>query len=491
MRESSTELKVGIFAIIVIMVLSYMTFKVGSLPLLWEKGYRIYAEFDDISGLDEKSRIKIAGVEAGIVERIELKSGKARLTLLLNPDVKIHGNAIAYLRMTGLLGDKYIALDTGTDDEPLLESGGMIKRTMPAANIDMLANNLTHAAIYISKLMKNINNILGDPERNAIRESIFNLKTFSKNLREMSEENRVPINKIIAQLEEFTGTLNTRGPGILDNFEVMAKSVGDKGPALVDDLSMAAKELREILEENRSALKSGVENFAAASESVSNISRKVEEGEGTVGKLMHDKKLYDSITKVSDEIGKSLDVVSRLKTIMNFDTEYNTEEAEWKGRFDLTLMPDKYNYYILGIVSDPRGSVEKTETTVNGVTTTEEEVKSSIEFTAQFVKRFQDFALRIGLMESTFGFGGDYFFNNDKGKLEIDMWDFGTDEVDADNLHARIGIDYKFFKYLFVSGGIDNLLNESRRGIYVGGGLKFEDKDFKYLFGKSPSISVP
>ncbi|MEN8263228.1 MAG: MlaD family protein [Nitrospirota bacterium] len=491
MRESSTELKVGIFAIIVIMVLSYMTFKVGSLPLLWEKGYRLYAEFDDISGLDEKSRIKIAGVEAGIVDRIQLEGGKARLTLLLNPDVKVHGNAIAYLRMTGLLGDKYIALDTGTVDAPLLESGGMIKRTMPAANIDMLANNLTHAAIYISDLMKNINNILGDPERNAIRESIFNLRTFSKNLREMSEENRVPINTIIAQLEEFTGTLNSRGPGILDNFEVMAKNVGEKGPGLVDDLSKAAKELREIMEENRGTLKTGMKNFAAASESVSNISRKVEAGEGTVGKLVHDNRLYDSVTNVSDEIGKALDVVGKLKTIMNFDTEYNTEEAELKGRFDLTLMPDKYNYYILGIVSDPRGSVETTETTVNGVTTTEEEVKSSIEFTAQFVKRFQDFALRIGLMENSFGFGADYFFNDDQGKLEVDMWDFGTDEVDADNLHARIGVDYKIFKYLFVSGGIDNLLNESRRGIYVGGGLKFEDKDFKYLFGKSPSISLP
>ncbi len=491
MRESSTELKVGIFAIIVIMVLSYMTFKVGSLPLLWEKGYRLYAEFKDISGLDEKSRIKIAGVEAGIVEKIELKRGKARLTLLLNPDIKVHSNAIAYLRMTGLLGDKYIALDTGTEEAPILKSGGMIKQAIPAANIDMLANNLTHAAIYISDLMKNINNILGDPEKNAIKESIADLKIFSRNLREMSEENRVPINTIIAQLEEFTVTLNSQGPGILDNFEVMAKSVGEKGPGLVDDLSETAKELREIMEENRGTLKAGMEKFAEASESVSNISKKVEAGEGTVGKLVHDKRLYDSVTNVSDEIGKALDVVGKLKTIMTFDGEYNTEEAETKGRFNLTLMPDENNYYLLGIVSDPRGSVETTETTVNGVTTTEEEVKSSIEFTAQFVKRFQDFALRIGLMENSFGFGADYFFNKDQGKLEVDMWDFGTDEVDADNLHARIGVDYKIFKYLFVSGGIDNLLNDSRRGIYVGGGLKFEDKDFKYLFGKSPSISLP
>ena len=95
------------------------------------------------------------------------------------------------------------------------------------------------------------------------------------------------------------------------------------------------------------------------------------------------------------------------------------------------------------------------------------------------------------MMETTFGFGADYFFNDDKGRLKVDMWDFGEDETGADASHLKIGIDYTVFKYLFVSGGIDNLLNSNRRGIYVGGGLKFEDEDFKYLFGKSPDISLP
>lgn len=491
MRKSTTELKVGIFAIIVVLVLSYMTFKVGSLPLLWEKGYRLYVSFDDISGLDEKSRVRIAGVDSGIVDSIMLEEGSAKITLLLNPNIEVRKDAIAYLRMTGLLGDKYIALDTGTADSPILESGEWIVRSMPAANIDQLANQLTNAASYISELTKNISSILGDTEKEAIRESIFNMKVFSSNLKEISTENRVPINTIIARLDEFTAILSKRGPEVLDNIDSMAKDISDKGPGLVDDLSTAARELKEVFVENRHALKEGVENFSKASESVSNIAKSIERGEGTVGKLVHDKRLYDSITKVSDEIGKSLEVVGRLRTLMEFGTDYNTEDAEWKGRFNLTLMPERDKYYILGVVSDPVGSVETTDTTINGVTTTEEEVKAKIEFTAQFAKRFEDFALRIGLMETTFGFGADYFFNDDKGRLKIDMWDFGEDEVGADNSHVKIGIDYMVFKYLFVSGGIDNLLNSNRTGIYVGGGLKFEDEDFKYLFGSSPGISLP
>ena len=90
MKDTSTELKVGLFAIIVIVFLTYMTFKVGSLPLLWDEGYRLSVLFDDISGLDEQSRIKVAGVDAGIVEKITLIDGQARLTLLINPDIKVY-----------------------------------------------------------------------------------------------------------------------------------------------------------------------------------------------------------------------------------------------------------------------------------------------------------------------------------------------------------------------------------------------------------------
>ena len=490
MNQSSTELKVGIFAILVIIILSFMTFKVGSLPFLWEKGYRLYAEFEDISGLDEKSRIKIAGVESGIVDRIRLENGKAKLALLVNPDIKIYRNAKAYLRMSGLLGDKYIALDTGTSDEPLLESGDMIMETVPAANIDRLANQLTSAASNISSLTKNIDGIFGETERDGIKESISNLRIATNNIREISTENKEPLNRIVAQLEEFTSVLSSKGPGLLDDLDVMAKNIGEKGPGLIDDLSEAANGINEVIGENRKSLKEGMESFASASRSVGNITGSIERGEGTVGKLVQDKKLYDSVSKVVEEAGKGLDVVGRLRTFMDFNTEYNTDEAEWKGRFNLTLMPEKDKYYVFGVVSDPRGSVETTDTTINGVTTTEEEVKSRIEFTAQFAKRFKDFALRIGLMENTFGFGADYFFYSDKGRLKFDMWDFGADEVDAERSHARIGIDYSVFKYVFVSGGIDNLLNSNRRGIYLGGGIKFEDEDFKYLFG-SPGIPLP
>jgi phospholipid/cholesterol/gamma-HCH transport system substrate-binding protein len=491
MKEVSTELKVGIFALLVIVILTYMTFKVGRLPFIWEKGYRLYAEFDDIVGLDERSRIKVAGVDAGIVEQIKIADGKARLTLLINPDIKVYKNAKASLKMSGLLGDRYLSIATGSPDNPQLKSGDTITNVLPSADVDALLTELTSAATNIGDLAENLKDVFGDPEKKAFSEAIHNLRTMTANLRDISEENKVPLRNIIARLEKFTKDLQDKGPEFMDDISRAAKSFGDKAPKMMDDLSKLSADLHEVIEENRYAIKESVENMRTVSKSVSNITQKIESGEGTLGKLVKDDKLYNSLSKVSEEAGKSMDVVGSLRTFLDFHTEYNTGQGEWKGFFDLTLQPRRDKYYILGVVSDPRGSVEETDTIINGVRTTEEEIKTKLEFSAQFAKRFEDLALRIGLTENTFGIGADYFFNDDKGRVKFDVWDFSAKEADAERAHSKIGVDYNLFKYIFVSGGVDNIFNSDLRGIYVGGGLKFEDEDFKYLFGKPSNLPLP
>jgi len=470
MKDLSAELKVGIFAIAVVILLSYMTFKIGDLAPKWRQGYRLYAVFDNISGLDEKSRIKIAGVDAGVVEKIRLKDGRAELTILVDPDVKIYKDAKASLRVSGLLGDKYLALWAGSPTEPVLHDGDTIENIEPAADIDALANELTSAAAHVNDLAESLIDIFGESEKEAISQTIFNLRAITANLDEILKEGKEPFKTTLARLEELSAALE------------------DKGPGLMDELSTAARELRKVVEENRVAVKESVENIKAFSESAESIAQKIDKGEGTLGKLLKDDKLYDSLSKAAEGVCKTMDAVDRLRTFMDFRTEYLTRGGDWKGYFDLTLQPRKDKSYILGVVSDPIGSSEITDKVVSGVTTREEKIERKIEFTAQFAKRFDNLALRIGMIENTFGFGADYFLKDDRAKVSVNMWDFNADEANADKAHMKIGLDYRIYKYIFISGGVDNLLNDNLRGVYVGGGLKFEDEDFKYIFGASPEI---
>jgi phospholipid/cholesterol/gamma-HCH transport system substrate-binding protein len=465
-----TELKVGIFAIIVILLLSYMTFKVSSLGIAWKKGYRLYVLFDDVSGLDEKSRVKIAGVNSGIVEKISLKNGMAQLTLLVDPNVKIYDDAEASLRALGFLGDKFLDIDAGSSTHASLKDGDFIKKTEPAFDINTLANKLISTASYISELAETVQKIFGDAEKEALSESIHNFKNITKNFNELLKEDRKPLHNILVRLETFTETLD------------------DKGPEFIENLNTLAKDMREMVEQNKSTLKEGLENIKKASKSAGDIAERLEKGEGTLGKLLVDDGLYSSLDKSVEGIGKTFDVVTRTKTFLDFSSEYLTREGDWKGYFNLTLQPREDKSYILGVVTDPFGSSEITDTVVDGVTTREEKIERKIEFTIQFAKRFADFVLRIGLLENTFGVGADYFLFDDKAKVKFDAWDFSADEAGADKAHLKIGLDYTIFKNIFVIGGIDNLLNSDRRGIFVGGGVKFEDDDFKYLFGSSPRI---
>jgi phospholipid/cholesterol/gamma-HCH transport system substrate-binding protein len=491
MKGLSSELKVGIFAIIVILILSFMTLKVGVISFIWEKGFRLYAVFDNISGLDENSRIKIAGVDAGIVERIELKNGKAVLTLLVQPDKKIYANATASLRMTGLLGDRYLALTIGTPDYPLLKDGDFIKQIDPSADMDVLATELTSAGEYVGDLAESLGEILDEPEREAIAETIHNLREISEELKLILAENRAPLHETLANLEEFSKTLGEKGPGLIESLERIASQLDEKAPGLIDDLRNIASNIEGAIEENRDLVRESIENFRDLSESANKIAGRLEKGEGTLGKLLKEEGLYESLHKVAEGAGKAVDVVDRLRTFMDFRADYNIQQSDWRGYFDLTLQPRKDKYYILGVVKDPNGSVETTVTNINGSISTKEEIESRFEFTAQFAKRFDDLALRIGMMETTLGFGSDYYFNNDLGRVRFDIWDFNANEAKAKRAHAKLGVDYKPFKYFFISGGIDNFFNEDSMGGYVGGGFRFEDEDFKYIFGKSPNISLP
>ena len=79
----STEAKVGLFVLIGLIILAYMSFKVGQQGFsLLKHGYTITAVFDNVSGLEKKgASVQMAGVEIGKVEDIQLKDGRAVVTM--------------------------------------------------------------------------------------------------------------------------------------------------------------------------------------------------------------------------------------------------------------------------------------------------------------------------------------------------------------------------------------------------------------------------
>lgn len=117
----SQTAKVGAFMLVALVILAVFIIKIEEIPFGAKAGRQtVQAEFPSVAGLDEKSPVRIAGVRVGIVEKIELAGSRARVTLSLDPQVRLHQGAWAEVTSLGMLGDKYIELHPGSPEAPQL-----------------------------------------------------------------------------------------------------------------------------------------------------------------------------------------------------------------------------------------------------------------------------------------------------------------------------------------------------------------------------------
>ena len=132
MKRFDTELMVGIFFLIGLSCLAYLSIKLGRMEVLSSKGTTIYAEFTSVGGLKSGASVEIAGVEVGRVKNItlDLDSYMAKVTMLLPSNGKIQEDAMAAVKTKGLIGEKYVEITPGASDK-ILKNGGMIRNTQP------------------------------------------------------------------------------------------------------------------------------------------------------------------------------------------------------------------------------------------------------------------------------------------------------------------------------------------------------------------------
>jgi phospholipid/cholesterol/gamma-HCH transport system substrate-binding protein len=127
----TTKLIVGLFALAGIVALAILSLRLGKIELFNNKGYVVYANFDNISGLKVGDEVEIAGVQVGKVISISLKDYRARVGMRINDGVHIDTDAIASIKTSGIIGDKYVSVSLGGGDHDLSD-GGVIRRTQSA-----------------------------------------------------------------------------------------------------------------------------------------------------------------------------------------------------------------------------------------------------------------------------------------------------------------------------------------------------------------------
>lgn len=136
MKKYAMETVVGIFVIIGLLAIAYMTVKLGRITTLGTDTYPLNARFTNVSGLRVGSPVDIYGIEIGRVEavRIDQQNERAQVEMRIKNGVNVYGDAIASIKTEGLIGDKYISIDPGGAEEQL-QPGGTIIETQSAIDI--------------------------------------------------------------------------------------------------------------------------------------------------------------------------------------------------------------------------------------------------------------------------------------------------------------------------------------------------------------------
>ena len=127
MERSKVNIAVGIFGVLGILALAYLSIKLGKVSFLGGGGYYVLtADFPSVGGLKAGSSVEIAGVEIGRVDSIGLADYQARVVLTIEPGVKLQDDSIASIKTKGLIGEKYLRISPG-GSEKIIPPNGRIR----------------------------------------------------------------------------------------------------------------------------------------------------------------------------------------------------------------------------------------------------------------------------------------------------------------------------------------------------------------------------
>lgn len=148
MNRSSIEIAVGIFVLLGILCVGYLTIRLGKMKWLGDDSYAVYAHFQSVSGLNAGASVEMAGVQIGQVGAISLSNEEkvAIVKIKIKKEVVLNDDVIASVKTSGLIGDKYIKLYPGGSDQTL-GPGDTILETESAIDLEELISKYVFGGV--------------------------------------------------------------------------------------------------------------------------------------------------------------------------------------------------------------------------------------------------------------------------------------------------------------------------------------------------------
>ncbi|WP_291138356.1 MlaD family protein [Flavobacterium sp. UBA7663] len=249
---------------------------------LFDSSTRVYVVYDNVAGLVNSAPVTLNGLSIGKVNSITIQpDGKLLVEMQITTDFPIAKSSVAEIYDSGLVGGRQIAIKPNFQDKDYIKTGDYLKASSKLGLTDALAQQLEPLQYKVQKLLDNadvlftnVNEILDERTKQNLKNSIAELnKTLSefsvasKNINEMIADNKLKINSTMTNFDKTAA-----------NFSKMSDSLAKA------NLGQTVKNLEKTLA------------------NVDKIMTDIEQGKGTIGKLMKDDAMYNNFTNTSKEL---------------------------------------------------------------------------------------------------------------------------------------------------------------------------------------------
>lgn len=246
------------------------------------KDYKLTIFYTNVNGLTEGSPITIAGLDIGKVEDMRLSGNFIVVDIAIENKVRISKDSRAFIKSSSIMGGKQIAITPGISPETL-QDGDTLSGAYEA-DLTELTSTLSPISTNVLGILERVNTTFDEPTRKNIQVTLLEFSRAARELQDIVKQQGGNIDYAVGNFSEFSKGLTSFAKH-LDTLAVTQRGNIDDG---VKSIRVTARTMEEA-----------AGRFRDASQAIENVFKKVERGEGSLGKFMQDDNLYQHLDSLA------------------------------------------------------------------------------------------------------------------------------------------------------------------------------------------------
>jgi phospholipid/cholesterol/gamma-HCH transport system substrate-binding protein len=301
--KNTLETRLGLFVALILLAAFFILVIVGGLEK-FQRGLRVHALFKSAQELKVGDRVRMAGVEVGKVEDIQLSDDKVKVTMKLRATTPVKTDTLAMIKFAGLMGQSFVSLDFGsTAGKPLKEDGYLTTAEQP--DLSSIMAKLDNVASGIENITKTFS---GDKIENILGPFTDFLK-----------QNTAPLTATIANIRAVSGEI-AEGKGTIGKL-IFDEALYNTALTTVSNLQSTSDQIQLTLSDARNII-TGINSgegslgklikdetlYAETTASMTNLKeilQKINGGQGTFGRLINDQEFYKNAKMTLQKLDKA------------------------------------------------------------------------------------------------------------------------------------------------------------------------------------------